>query len=82
MPRIPIPPLLTEALLAGGIAITIAVVWIYPAGGMGSYAVVLCTVAYIAVTSALKALVREVRRRRRAPLRRRWTTTRHRKTRP
>lgn len=79
MPRI--PPLLADALLAGGIALTIALVWIYPAGGMGSYAVVICTVVYIAVTSALKAAVREVRRRKRVPLQRRWTTTRHRKPR-
>ena len=55
-----IPPLVAEALLAGGIALTIAVVWIYPAGGMGFYAVAICTAVYIAVSFAVQAAVAEL----------------------
>lgn len=80
MPRI--PPLLADALLAGAIATAIAVIWIYPAGGMGPYAVVICTVVYVAVSFAVPAAVGEIRRRRRAPLIRRWNTHTHRKPRP
>src|SRR3954468_10809851 len=80
MPRI--PPVLAEALLAGAIALAIAVVWIYPAGGMGFYAVAICTVVYVAASFAVPAAVAEIRRRRRAPLMRRWSTHSHRKPRP
>jgi len=80
MPRI--PPLLADALLAAGGAVAIAVIWIYPAGGMGSYAVAICTAVFVATSLAEEAAAREIRRRRRAPIQRRWTTTRHRKPRP
>lgn len=76
-----IPPVLAEALLAGAVATAIAVIWIYPAGGMGFYAVAICTVVYVAASFAIPAAAREIRRRRRAPIIRRWTTTRHRKPR-
>lgn len=79
MPRI--PPLLADALLAGAVATTVAVVWIYPAGGMDSGAVAICTAVYVAVSLAVPAVIGEIRRRKRAPIRRRWTTTRHRKPR-
>jgi len=79
MPRI--PPLVVDALLAGAIALTIAVVWIYTTGDISYLAVVICTVVYVAASFAVPAAVREIRRRRRAPIQRRWTTTRHRKPR-
>ncbi|WP_069766007.1 hypothetical protein [Streptomyces sp. LUP47B] len=79
MPRI--PPLVADALLAGAIALTIAVVWIYTVGPISPAAVVICAGAAVIASLAVEAAVREIRRRRRAPIIRRWTTTRHRKPR-
>jgi hypothetical protein len=77
-----IPPLLAECILTGAIAIATAVVWIYTTGRLAPGAIVLCAAISVTGSLAVEAAVREIRRRRRAPLRRRWNTTRHRKTRP
>lgn len=79
MPRI--PPLVADALLAGAIALTIAVVWIYTVGPISPAAVVVCAGAAVIASFAAQAAAAEIRRRRRAPIIRRWTTTRHRKPR-
>nr|WSZ21191.1 hypothetical protein OH837_48970 [Streptomyces canus] len=79
MPRI--PPLLADALLAGGIALTIAVVWIYTVGPISPSAVVICAALAVLASLAAQAATAEIRRRRRAPLMRRWNTGNHRKPR-
>lgn len=80
MPRI--PPLIADALLAGGIALTIAIAWIYTIGPISPSAVVICAGAAVIASLAVQAATAEIRRRRRVPLMRRWTTGSHRKPRP
>jgi uncharacterized membrane protein YraQ (UPF0718 family) len=77
-----IPPLLADALLAGAIATAVAVIWIGTIGPLNRFSVVICAAASVLASLAAQAATGEVRRRRRAPIRRRWNTTRHRKTRP
>jgi len=80
MPRI--SPLLAGCLLTGAIAVATGTAWIHANGRLPPGAIVLCAGISVTASLAVEAAVREIRRRRRAPLRRRWTTTRHRKTRP
>ena len=76
-----IPPLLAGCLLTGAIAIATGTAWIYTTGRLGPGAIVLCAAISVTASLAVETTAREIRRRRRAPLRRRWTTTRHRKPR-
>jgi hypothetical protein len=80
MPRI--PPLLAGCLLTGAIAVATGTAWIYTTGRLAPGAIVLCAAISVTASLAVEAVVREIRRRRRAPIRRHWNTTRHRKTRP
>ena len=80
MPRI--PPLLAGCILTGAIAAATGTTWIYAAGRLTPAAIVICAAISVTVSLALETAAREARRRRRAPLQRRWTTTRHRKPRP
>jgi len=80
MPRI--PPLLAGCLITGAIAAATGTACISITGRLTPAGIVLCAAISVAASLALEAAVREARRRRRAPLRRHWTTTRHRKTRP
>ena len=80
MPRI--PPLLAGCLITAGLAIGTAGIWNYVTGRMGPAAIAVCALACALASLAVEAVIREMGRIKRTPLRRRWTTTRHRKTRP
>jgi hypothetical protein len=76
-----IPPLVAGCFLTGAIAVATGAAWIYTTGRLGPGAIVLCAAISVAASLAVETAVREIRRRRRAPIIRRWTTTRHRKPR-